>query len=246
LSGPGIFPVLLLTGRPASGKSEILEYLRHAPAAERRRRFHVGELAVLDDFPMLWAWFEEDWLLAEMGRERLHTTPDGYFLGPHLWDLLVRRLCLEYDKLLRADPELHARATVLLEFSRGSEHGGYARAFAQLSEAVLERLAVVYVRVSLQESLRKNRRRFNPEKPHSILEHGLPDEKLERLYREDDWDRLAADRRFLLIGDRQVPYAVFENEDDLTTPGGETLGRRLEEVLGGLWALVRGAQPLVS
>ena len=234
--GRGIFPLLLLTGRPASGKSELLEYLRRLSAAERRRRFHVGELAVLDDFPMLWAWFEEDRLLAEMGRERLHTTADGYFLGPHLWDLLVRRLCLDYDKLLRADPGLHDRTTVLLEFSRGREHGGYTRAFAHLSEAVLERLAVVYVRVSFQESLRKNRRRFNPEKAHSILEHGLPDEKLERLYREDDWDQLAAGPRFLESGGRRVPYAVFENEDDLTTPGGQALGRRLEEVLDRLWA----------
>ncbi len=235
-----LFPLLLLTGRPASGKSEILEYLRRTPAAERRRRFHVGELAVLDDFPLLWAWFEEDRLLAEMGRERLHTTPEGYFLGPHLWDLLVRRLCLEYDKLLQAFPRLHDRTTVLLEFSRGREHGGYARAFAELSEAVLERLAVVYVRVSFRESLRKNRRRFNPERPHSILEHALPDEKLERLYREDDWHALAADPRFLRIGSRQVPYAVFENEDDLTTPGGEPLGERLEEVLSRLWTLAWG------
>jgi hypothetical protein len=248
-AGEGIFPLLLLTGRPASGKSEILEYLRRTPAAKRRRRFRIGELAVLDDFPMLWAWFEEDRLLAEMGREGLHTSPDRYFLGPHLWDLLVRRLCLEYDKLLRADPRLHERTTVLLEFSRGSEHGGYARAFAQLSEAVLARLAVVYVRVSFRESLRKNRRRFNPERSHSILEHGLPDEKLERLYREDDWDQLAAAPRFLEIGGRRVPYAVFENEDDLTTPGGEPLGRRLEEVLGGLWALAgehSDAQPFAS
>ena len=176
-----------MAGRPASGKSEILEYLRRTPAAERRRRFHIGEPVVLDDFPLLWAWFEEDHLLAEMGHGRLHSTPDGYFLGPHLWDLLVRRLGLEYDKLTRGDPHLHERATVLLEFSRGSEHGGYARAFAHLSEAVLERLAVLYVRVSFQESQRKNRRRFNPDRPHSILEHGLPDEKLARLYREDDW-----------------------------------------------------------
>lgn len=243
----GILPLLLMSGRPASGKSEILEYLRRTPAAERRRRFHIGEPVVLDDFPLLWAWFEEDHLLAEMGHGRLHTTPEGYFLGPHLWDLLVARLCLEYDKLVSGDPRLREHTTVLLEFSRGSEHGGYARAFAHLSEAVLERLAVLYVRVSFQESRRKNRRRFNPNRPHSILEHALPDEKLARLYGEDDWDLLAAaDPRFLAMGKRRVPYAVFENEDDLTTPGGEALGKRLAQVLGGLWSLAAGGRPSVS
>ena len=102
---------------------------------------------------------------------------------------------------------------------------------------------MIYVRVSFQESLRKNRRRFNPDRPHSILEHALPDEKLARLYREDDWGQLAAaDPRFLAIRGRRVPYAVFENEDDLTTPGGEALGKRLEQVLGGLWTLAAGGQ----
>ena len=35
----------------------------------------------------------------------------------------------------------------------------------------------------------------------------------------------------------RVPYVVFENEDDVTTAGGEALGRRLEEALGRLWML---------
>jgi hypothetical protein len=37
----------------------------------------------------------------------------------------------------------------------------------------------------------------------------------------------------------RVPYVVFENEDDVTTAGGEALGERLEEVLGQLWMLKR-------
>jgi len=238
----GIFPVLALIGRPASGKSEILDYLRRVPLKERRRRFHLGELRVLDDFPMLWAWLEEDHLLAEMGLPRLHTTADGCFLADSLWDLLIRRLGLDYDKLLREDPDLHERATVILEFSRGSEHGGYAQAFSHLSDAIVKRLAVLYVRVSFEESRRKNRRRFNPQRPYSILEHSLPDEKLERLYRDDDWPALsAADPSFLRIQGRGVAYAVFENEDDLTSSGGPALGGRLEEALGGLYRLHRAA-----
>ena len=227
-----IFDVIILVGRPASGKSEIIGYLSSLDSAQRRRRFHLGELVVVDDFPMLWSWFEEDGLLSEMGKPRLHTDDDGYFKEEYLWDLLVRRLCLEYRKH-RA--ERSQGSTVVLEFSRGSAHGGYRRAFQALSEAVLEAAAVLYVSVSLAESLRKNRRRFNPEAPHSILEHSLPDEKLRRLYEEDDWFDLAGEPDLLSLGAVRVPYVVFQNEEDFTTAGGPELGNRLEACFDRLW-----------
>jgi hypothetical protein len=34
-----------------------------------------------------------------------------------------------------------------------------------------------------------------------------------------------------------VPYAVLENEDDVTTSGGEPLHERLGQALGRLWQL---------
>ena len=238
------FDILLLLGRPAAGKSELIRYLRSVPVPERRRRFHIGDFEEIDDFPMLWTWFEEDAILAELGRPRLHTTADGYFRERWLWDLLIRRIGLEYGKRLRDRPDWHRRTTALVEFSRGSEHGGYRQALENLSEAILERAAVLYIRVSWEESLRKNRRRFNPERPDSILQHALPDGKLERLYRRCDWDELErADPDHLLVRGRRVPCGVLENEDDLTTPGGEPLGRRLEEVLQRLWRHRAGADP---
>ena len=97
------FEVILLTGRPASGKSEILDFLQHTLASERQARFHIGELDVLDDFPMLWTWFEEDDLLSQMGYPRLHSSPDGYFLGNHLWDL--EAWSIDVRKPLQTDEE---------------------------------------------------------------------------------------------------------------------------------------------
>jgi hypothetical protein len=240
--GENAFDVLILIGRPASGKSEIIDSLKHTPLGERLRRFHVGELDVLDDFPMLWAWFEEDHILEEQfGQPRLHTDAEGYFKHSYLWHLLIERLGLEYHKRLR-DAAYHDRATTLVEFSRGGEHGGYAEALPHLPDALLQRAGVVYVRVSFEESLRKNRRRFNPERPDSILEHGLQDAKLERLYRKDDWDKFSDGEGsgFLSVRDIQVPFTVFENEDDVTTGRPELLEARLEEALGQLWDLRRG------
>ncbi len=230
-----IFDTILLIARPGAGKSEILDYLKQTPADERARRFHVGRMEEIDDFPMLWAWFEEDALLQKMGHPRLHSDWDGYFLHQYLWDLLIERIGLEYEKK-RRDLPADSGATFLVEFSRGSEHGGYRSAFEHLSEAILASAAILYVDVSWEESLRKNRRRFNPERPDSILEHGLADAKLERLYKEVDWAEVSrGDPQFLSIQGRRVPYAVFPNEDDVTTGRGEALGQRLEEVLGEVW-----------
>jgi hypothetical protein len=236
---PAIFNILLLTGRPASGKSEVIDFLTHTPPAERGARFHLGELVIFDDFPMLWTWFEEDDLLSKkFGLPRLHSDEQGYFKCPEFWHLLIERLCADYQKTLRDNPDYHARTTALIEFSRGSEHGGYRGAFAHLSEEVLERAAILYVKVSFAESLRKNRRRFNPDRPDSILEHGLSDAKMEKLYKEDDWAELApGGSGFLQLKGSKVPYAVFENEDDVTTGKPDLLAARLEAALGKLWEL---------
>ncbi len=236
--GKSTFPILILVARPAAGKSEIIDYLQRTDPETRRARFHVGELDVIDDFPMLWAWFEEDDILSRMGRPRLHSDENGYFKYPYLWHVLIERISLEYSKRLRDYPDYHDQVTTIIEFSRGVEHGGYREAFPHLSTEILRQAAIVYVNVSFAESLRKNRRRFNPDRPDSILEHALSDQKLERLYREDDWERFsAADPQFVTVKGIRVPYVVFENEDDVTTARGEALGKRLEKVLGRLWLL---------
>ena len=231
-----IFKILTLLARPAAGKSEVMDYLKRTPLDERIQRFHVGEIAELDDFPMLWTWFEEDALLERMGHPRMHTDKDGYFLHQYQWDLLIERICLDYQKLVRDHPDYHQTHTVLVEFSRGTEHGGYRSAFEHISQEVAQKMAVLYLDVSWEESLRKNRKRFNPNKPDSILEHGLEDAKLERLYKEVDWlDVSAGDPKRLHINGQVVPYVVFDNSDDVTTPRGEELGKRLQSCLESLW-----------
>lgn len=233
------FDILILIGRPASGKSEIIHFLTHLPQDIRRERFHIATLDVLDDFPILWAWFEEDDILSkEFGLPRLHSDEQGYFVYQELWHVLIRRLSLDYAKKVRDDASYHDHTTALIEFARGSEHGGYAEAFQHISDEILRRAAVFYVSVPFAESLRKNQRRFNPDRPDSILEHGLTDEKMERLYREDDWASIAPeDHGYLNIQGRSLAYAVFSNEDDVTTGKQEQLAERLGSVLGTLWRL---------
>lgn len=232
------FNIIILIGRPASGKSEIIDYLKRCSEKKRCENFHINKLDFLDDFPMLWTWFEEDHILANiLGKPRLHTNLDGYFKDNYLWHLLIERFNIEYPKRLRTE-NYHDENTLIIEFSRGSEHGGYTEAFEHLSEDILKRAAILYVNVPFEESLRKNRRRFNPDRPDSILEHGLPDKNLERLYREDDWNEFSkTNPEFITVRGVDVPYAVFENEDDVTTDTPSLLAERLEKALAKLWAL---------
>ena len=232
------FDILFLIARPAAGKSEIIDYLKRCSEAERRQRFHIGAFDEIDDFPILWTWFEEDAILARMDKQRLHSDADGYFLHDYLWHVLIERMALDYHKLLREASDYHATHTTIVEFARGAQHGGWQAAFPHFPADMLRRSAILYIQVSWAESLRKNRRRFNPERPDSILEHALPDEKMERLYRDSDWEQFTTgDPQFVTVNNVRVPYVVFENEDDVTTARGPALGDRLEENLARLWSL---------
>jgi len=232
------FDILLLIARPAAGKSEIIDHLKRTDIDQRIRNYHIGEFEEIDDFPMLWTWFEEDDILTKMGYPRLHTDHQYNFLDHHLWNVLIERICLEYQKKLRDDPDFHQHKTIIIEFARGVEHGGFKQAFQYISREIAERLAVLYINVSWEESLRKNRARFNPNRPDSILEHGLTDEKLESLYRYVDWDEITAtDTETIEIQGVKVPYIVFENEDDVTTERDEALSKRLKKTLTKLWKL---------
>ncbi|MBU4268350.1 MAG: hypothetical protein KJ808_05825 [Acidobacteria bacterium] len=246
------FDVIILNGRPAAGKSEVIDYLKKVPLAKRIERFHIGEFEELDDFPILWERFEDDDLMEEMGLPRLISDrefeyqgkkyPGCVFKGKWFWNFLIRKLNLAYAKLQRDQPAYHQGKTLFIEFSRGSEHGGFRTAYDHLSTQVLENAVTLYIRVDWPESLRKNRRRYNPDRPDSILQHALEDKKIEKLYKESDWDEFAADPQYLRLGERKIPYAVFENMPEKTDKP-DVLGAHLHEVLDRLWNVWKEVRP---
>jgi hypothetical protein len=240
-----IFDIMILNGRPAAGKSEVIDYLKSIPLEERIKRFHIGEFKEIDDFPILWEQFEDDDLLEEMGLPRLISnrtfdykgkTYDGYvFKEKWYWNFLIKKLNHRYERLLRDVPDFHKNCnTAVIEFSRGSEHGGFKTAYDYLSEIILQNAVTLYIYVDFAESMRKNRRRYNPDKPDSILEHALEDLKMEMLYKDSDWEEFAADPEYLEVKGFKVPYGVFNNMPEKTDKP-EVLGAHLEEVLTRLW-----------
>ena len=234
----GAFETLILIGRPAAGKSEVIDYLKKTGEADRRRRFHIGPFVEVDDFPFVWETFEIDDILSRMGRPRCFTTPDYYFVGSHVWDFLIERLNLEFRKRIARDPAFTRQQTAIVEFSRGGENG-FGEAFSILADEILSRAGIVYISVSYEESCRKNRRRFRPEQADSILYHSLPDEKMEFYYRVNDWEKLSGGEKSGRIRVRgyDVPFAVFDNEPEKTDDATK-LGPALEAVFGRLWGLM--------
>ena len=71
-----IFDIIILNGRPAAGKSEVIDFLKRVPPEERVKKFHIGEFEEIDDFPILWEQFEDDDLLEDMGLLKI-----PFFLG---------------------------------------------------------------------------------------------------------------------------------------------------------------------
>jgi len=232
------FDVVILIGRPAAGKSEVIDYLKKTPIAERSRRFHIGDFEEIDDFVYVWETFEIDDILSKHGKPRIWTDEKYWFKDHFIWNLYIERISLAYRKKLAADPNYHTKMTTLVEFARGGENG-FGEAFSYLHEEILKRACIIYIKVSYEESVRKNRRRAKPGMEDSILYHSLPDEKMEFYYKINDWEKLASkDPNYIDIKGYKVPYAVFENEPEKTDDPVK-LGMELERVTSKLWKVIK-------
>ncbi len=226
--------VVLLIGRPAAGKSETIDFLKHLPEEERLREYHVAPFEELDDFVYVWQTFENDGIREHMGLGRRDTDQQLNFLDDRIWDFFIERIDLDFRKKLAQDPSLLQDHTVMVEFARGGEHG-FADAFQHLSDELLQHAAILYIDVSFEESLRKNRRRYRPDQAGSILYHSLEDAKMERYYRTNDWETLShgRDAGFIEVRDHRIPFSVFHNEPEKTLDA-ELLGSALRDATGQL------------
>jgi len=230
------FPILIITGRPAAGKSEVIDFLKKTDPAERLQRFHIGDFEELDDFVYVWETFEIDDILTRHGKPRIWTDEKYWFREHFIWNLYIERISLEYRKKIAREPTYHDSKTTLVEFARGGDNGIY-EALSYLHEDILKRAALMYIRVSYEESVRKNRRRARKGQEDSILYHSLPDEKMEFYYKTNDWDVLEKkDPKFIEVKGFKIPYAVFENEPEKTLDPA-LIGQELERVTKKIWSI---------
>jgi thymidylate kinase len=228
------FEVLLLLGRPASGKSEFIDFVTRLSGTERARLFHIGPFSVVDDFPILWQKFEEDDAWERLGSPRFHSKcVDGNYAvsDDRIWRFLIDRL----NAAAGALPPVPGRS-LLVEFSRGGPTG-YEDALAGLSDDLLSRAAILYLSVSFAESWRRNVARYDEKRRSGILTHSVPREEMERTYGTDDWSSLTQGYSdgFLTVRDHRVPFATLANEPEALDP--EILGTRYRGALETLFRL---------
>jgi len=230
------FPILIITGRPAAGKSEVIDFLKKCDPILRLEKFHIANFEELDDFVYVWETFELDDLMTRFGKPRIWSDEKYWYKDQYIWDLYIDRMALDYKKKILKDPAYHEKMTTLVEFARGGENAIH-HALTFLSDEMLSKASLIYINVPYEESVRKNRRRARPGQEDSILYHSLPDEKMEFYYKTNDWEQIEAkDPNFIEVKGHKIPYCAFENIPEKTLDPA-LIAPELERVTKKLWSL---------
>jgi hypothetical protein len=240
-----IFKHLFVLGRPACGKSEFIDFLKHSADDLRRSRLHVGQFEEVDDFPWLWEKFQEDVIWEKAGYERLYTeeympgNPGMAPKGAKLFDWCLHKFNEVIGEQYLGREAFYRDSTLLIEFSRGGQHG-FGHALDVLDPAILDGAAIFYIHVSREESWRRNVARYQEKLRHSILAHMVPRETYDYFYDVNDWQEITAGTPsgWLDVKGVRVPFVTMNNEPESTDP--VVLADRYSAALGQLWALRSG------
>ena len=204
------FDNLLLLGRPASGKSELIDFLKNTPSSDRAQKYHIGNFKEIDDFPWIWEKFMEDNIWEQAGYPRRYSfggsNPGMSPEGSPLLDFCIQKFNAACEK---QTPD----GTLFIEFARGRAKA-YEKSLNQLSPQILKKATILFVLVSYEESCRRNNARYQEKLQHSILAHKVPDATMEYFYKDHDWLELTKKQEngYLKIGSLNIPFVTVNNE----------------------------------
>jgi hypothetical protein len=232
-----IFEHLFVLGRPAGGKSELIDFMKQLSDAERARRFGIGRFDEVDDFPWLWEACLEDDAREARSEARLvsERTPEGYNITRTKFR---NSLVLHFNQVITAkylaNPAFYEQGTLLIEFARGRDDG-FRDSLELFDPAILRRGAILYIQVSFEESFRRNSSRYKPGQEESILFHKVPDRDMLGYFRDNDWQQITdglPDGRLDVAGVK-IPFVSMNNEPESKDPAvlGERYARALQRLL---------------
>lgn len=140
-----VFDIVLLVALPASGKSEVRNFMANISPEKLRDEFHIGENLQLDDFPYVHMMRRIDNELQAMGESRLFYPGEEPFIDGRDWGTLCNLLNEDYHDLMnRAVIHVDSAAQFLFDrIDRAGQQAGIAPRIALLSENVRKHLAAV-------------------------------------------------------------------------------------------------------
>ena len=140
-----VFPVVLLMALPASGKSEVRNFMAHMDPEVLKQEFHIGETLQLDDFPYVHMMRRIDNELEAMDEPRIFYPGEAPFIDGRDWGTLCHLLNEDYRDLMnrvRVQPDSAARL-LFDRIDRAGLAAGIPVRLGALNSEILDRLAVL-------------------------------------------------------------------------------------------------------
>ena len=140
-----VFKVVLLQALPASGKSEVRNFMAHVEGDRLRDEFHIGANLQLDDFPYVHMMRRIDNELQAMGESRIFYPGEEPFTDGRDWGTLCNLLNEDYlDLMNRVVVKPDSAAEYLFaRIDRAGEGAGIAPRLGLLKAEVRARLAAI-------------------------------------------------------------------------------------------------------
>ena len=121
-----VFKVVLLQALPASGKSEVRNFMANIEPERLKQEFHIGENLQLDDFPYVHMMRRIDNELQAMGHARVFYPGEEPFIDGRDWGTLCCLLNEDYHDLLNRNVQKPDSAAQLLfdRYDRAAQIAG--------------------------------------------------------------------------------------------------------------------------
>ena len=138
-----VFNIVLLQALPASGKSEVRNFMAHVDPKRLQEEFHIGENLQLDDFPYVHMMRRIDTELQAMGEERVFYPGEEPFKDGRDWGTLCNLLNEDYHDLINRNVISTDSAARLLfdRIDRAAEAAGLRPRMGLLKAELRRRLA---------------------------------------------------------------------------------------------------------
>lgn len=203
---------IFLLGRPGCGKSEIFRRLTDKFKKEKM----YNDFIRVDDFPKLWAIFQDDEKTGKWARCR--KTPDGGYkvTDNGIWNEILQQVNNDV-KSLQKDGRV-----VFIEFSRPN----YIESLKNFSGNILGNSVMIYVECSFETCWARNVARHEAAVAKGTDDHLVSREEMEKTYLHDDRD--------VLLGSLKMPVLVVDTD----TPGTAHLVPKMERIVNEIKRVV--------